>query len=480
MTGVVWTFFDLLMRRGVGLITTLLLAYFLTPADFGLVAMMAVFIAVATGLMDSGFKQALIRLKTVDDSDLSTAFAANLLLGVIAYGLLYACAPAIAAFYETPELIKLVRVAGIGVLINSFQVVQMACFHRAMDFKALIKINVPAAVISGLVAIAAAYLGLGVWALVIQMLTSSFLITGQLWLKSSWRPTASFSRDSFRRMYSFGYKLFLSGTLDTIFKNMFVVVIAKLFTAPVAGLYFFADRIKELLSSQLVSAIQSVTYPALSGLQDDNTRLKEAYRKIIRITAFIYFPIILLMAAMAPLIFEVALPEKWAGAALYLQLMCLAVLLYPLHAINLNILKVKGRSDLFLGLEVGKKLAVLVILFVSYRFGVVGILIGQIVGSVLFYIPNGFFALRLVGYRFREQLADFLPQLTVAAFVAATMVFGELAFGFNSITKVVVLSMFGAFLYIFLSHFFRVAGYRLAKALVQQRLVVARSLPSAG
>lgn len=229
--GIVWNFVEQLARRGVGIGVTLLLAYFLTPEDFGLVAMMAVFLALGASLMESGFKQALIRLKDATQVDFNTAFYANILLGVVAYAILFGAAPWIALFYEQPGLVDLIRVAGLAVIVNSFQVVQVSILSRNLNFKTQLKVNLPAAVLSGFLAVALAYLGWGVWALVAQMLVSAMLVTLLLWAQRIWRPNLSFSFVSLRQMYNFGYKLFLSGVLDTVFRNMYVIVIAKFFSA---------------------------------------------------------------------------------------------------------------------------------------------------------------------------------------------------------------------------------------------------------
>ncbi|WP_411690250.1 oligosaccharide flippase family protein [Acinetobacter indicus] len=249
--GILWNFSEQLIRRGIGLVTTLLLAYFLTPNAYGLMAMIAVFIAIASSLMESGFRQALIRLKEVTQDDLNTAFYSNLMLGALAYLLLYFSAPHIAIFYNEPQLINLIQVLGLVILINSFEVIQVAIFHRQMNFKAQLMIGLPAALISACMAIGLAYWGGGVWALVAQMLISALITVILLWWISEWRPTKSFSLSSFCSMYNFSYKLFLSSLLDTVFRNLYIIVIAKLFSTSIAGLYFLALLQIEILVDEV-------------------------------------------------------------------------------------------------------------------------------------------------------------------------------------------------------------------------------------
>ncbi len=413
--GVLWNLAEQFSRRGTNVLVTLLLAYFLTPEDFGLIAMMALFLALGQSLMNSGFREALIRLEDATEADYTTAFCANVLLGLVSYGLLFALAPFIAEFYDEPRLTELVRVTSLSVIIMSFQVVQVASLSRALNFKVQLKASFPASVLSGITALLLAYLGMGVWALVAQMVLNSLIHTVLLWFLEAWRPRASFSKDVLKRLYGFGYKLFFAGALDTTFKNLYVLVVAKVFAASTAGLYFFATKLKELLMAQLLQAVQNVTYPALASVQSDPVRLKQGYRKIVILMTFVIFPVLIFLAALAEPLFVLLLPSKWHGAVPYFQLLCIASILLPLHSINLNILKVKGRSDLFLYLEIVKKIMSGLVLYLTYEHGVIAILLGQIATSMLSYLPNSYFSKRLLDYGIIEQLKDVLPILAVAS-----------------------------------------------------------------
>jgi len=469
-TGILWKFTEQLSKRGIGIVVTLLLARFLVPADFGLVAMMAVFIAIAGNLMDSGFQQALIRKQGASQVDFSTAFYTNLALGGLAYLLLFIAAPFIASFYEETRLIDLIRVAGIAILINSFQVVQNAILNRALNFRDQMKATVPASIISGITAVVLAYIGWGVWALIAQMLILAFLVTAFLWSMKLWRPTLTFSRKSLNDMFGFGSKLFLSGVLDTVFKNIYVVVIAKLFSTTVAGHYFFAEKIKTLVINQLVISISTVTYPALATMQDDNMRLKAGYRKIIQITTFLLFPAMALMAALAEPLFQVLLSNQWLPAVPYLQLMCIAGLLYPLHVINLDILRVKGRSDLLLYLEIVKKVSIMLILFVSVRYGVIGILIGQIISSVLAYLPNSYFSDKLIGYSMREQIGDFLPGLVLSGAVAGIVYIAMSVSSLSALAELIVFGIAAAMLYLLGAYALKLQALTHALQIVKEHI----------
>jgi O-antigen/teichoic acid export membrane protein len=465
--GVLWNFAEQLCRRGTGVIITLLLARFLTPEHYGLIAMMQVFLVLGQSLMDSGFSQALIRLPNAKPVDFNTAFFSNIALGLLSYSILFLVAPFIAIFYNTPELILLIRVASISIIISSFQVVQVAQLTRKLNFKIQLKASFPAAIISGLTAIALAYHNFGVWALIVQMIMATLLTTCLLWYYQGWRPSFTYSRQSFLHMFNFGYKLYLSSIIDTIFVNMYVIVISKIFAASIAGYYFFAEKIKNLLVAQLLTSIQNVTYPALASLQEDDVKLKSGFRKVISVMCFIYFPALLFLAVTAPLLFETFLPNKWHNASPYLQMLCLAGLLMPLHMANLNIIKVKGRSDLFLYLEVIKKVISVSILFYSYRFGVYGILTGQIFSSIICYFPNSYYSSKLIAYTVREQLSDTLPILFLA-FSSASITFLSLEYiSGQSIIKLVISLTIGITFYLLTSKLIKSPVLAIAMDLIK-------------
>jgi O-antigen/teichoic acid export membrane protein len=445
-TGILWKFSEQIGRRGIGVLITLLLARFLAPEDYGLVAMMAVFLAIAQQLMDSGFRQALIRLQGARQVDFNTA-----------------------EFYEETRLIMLIRVAGLNVLIHSFQVVQVAVLSRELNFKAQLQASIPAGIISGVIAVGLAYLGVGVWALIAQMLLSTFFTTVLLWRIQGWRPTLGFSRQTLGQMYNFGYKLFLSGLLDIVFKNIYVVVIAKIFAASTAGLYFFANKLKEIVISQIVAAIQAVTYPALATMQHDNARLKAGYRKVIGVTTFLLFPVMLFLAALADPLFQFVLPNKWLPAVLYLQLMCFAGLMYPLHSINLNVLQVKGRSDLFLYLEVIKKVLLVIILSISIHFGIIGILIGQIISSILAYLPNSYFTVKLINYSVREQISDFMPGLLLSSVVGFVNYLAVTILPWHPLIELIVFGSLAVGLYLLGAYQLKFEALHLAVDMMKQR-----------
>ncbi|NWO01558.1 MAG: lipopolysaccharide biosynthesis protein [Idiomarinaceae bacterium] len=404
--GVLWNLANLFFSRGATTLFILLLAKFLAPEAFGLVAMATVVFELANAFVQSGLGQALIRSKSVSEKDLSTVFFTNLGLSFIAYSILFFSAPYVASFYKQPELTTLVQVMGLVVFINATKVVQLAVLNRAMNFKAQMKANTTASIASGVLAIVSAYYGLGVWSLVIMMLSQSLIASALFWFASSWRPSLIFSFESFQRLFGFGKNLLAEGMFEVAFQNSYVLVIGRFFSAEVTGLYFFAKKISNLISQQLSGAVQQATFPALSTLQDDNEKLRYKYRQIMQLMMFLIAPVMALLGGLAEPLFGLLFSDKWQEAVPYVQLLCIVGILYPMHALNINLLNVKGRSDLVFKLGLIKKAVNLTLLFLAIPYGVLAIAASQVIGSILALVPNTYFSSKLIGYSLAFQLSD--------------------------------------------------------------------------
>jgi O-antigen/teichoic acid export membrane protein len=324
----------------------------------------------------------------------------------------------------------------------------MAQLTRDLNFKAQFRITFISSILSAAIAIVMASQGFGVWSLVAQMLIAAFGSTLLFWITNKWKPTIVFSIQSLKEMFGFGSKLLLSDIINTTFQNIYVVVIGKLFLATYVGYYFFAQQIQKIITQQLTNSVQKVTYPALSTIQDDDEGLKNFYRKIIQVVTFVLFPSLIALIVLAEPLFSILLKDRWLPAVPYLQLLCVAGLFYPLHSINLNIIKVKGRSDLFLYLEVIKKIMLSIVLVISVNFGIFGILVGQIVSSVLSYIPNSYYSVKLINYSVSEQLNDFIPVLLLSICMGLLMYFIGLLLPFGDIIHLVVPGLLGVIFYV--------------------------------
>jgi O-antigen/teichoic acid export membrane protein len=459
--GVMWNLASLFMTRGASTLFMLFLARLLAPEAFGLVAMAAVVFELASVFINSGLGNALIRSKTVSGADLNTVFYTNLFLSGLAYAALFSGAPFIANFYSQPELISLIQVMGLVVFINAAKVVQTAVLSRNMDFKSQMKANTLSVVVSGSLAVTAAWNGWGVWSLVVQMLSASLISALVLWFVSQWRPTLEFSGDSFTRLFRFGRSLLVEGMLQVLFENSYVLVIGRFFGAEVTGLYFLAKKVSNLVSQQLTGAVQQATFPALSTLQDDNKALRHKYRQIMQLMMFLIAPIMALLAGLAPALFTLLFDERWAAAVPYLQLLCVVGAFYPVHSLNVNLLNVKGRSDLVLKVGLVKKAVNLALLFLAIPYGVFGIVVSQVIGTFLALIPNTYYSARLVGYLFFDQVKDVVKPL-FAALVAGfcSWLFVGMGEG-GSLLGVIGGGFVGVMIYLVASFLIRAAGMDL-------------------
>lgn len=412
--GVFWSAIERFSVQGVLFIVMVVMARLLTPKDYGLVGMLAIFIAVAQSLVDSGFSQALIRKQNRTEKDNSTVFYFNIVVGFFLYGLFYWMAPWVAHFYNSPELTNLMRVVCLSVVFNSFAVVQRALLTINIDFKTQAKASLTAAVVSGIVGIGMAYIGFGYWAIAAQQLVNLGLCTLLLWLFARWRPCLCYSWKSFRELFGFGSKLMVSGLLDTVYRNMYLLVIGKVFASSALGHYTRAHQFSEFPSSNLTGILQRVTYPVLCQIQNDDERLASIYRRFLRVSAFLIFPLLLGLSAVAQPFILLLLKEQWSFAATLLQILCFAMMWYPIHAINLNLLQVKGRSDLFLKLEVLKKLIAVAVLCITIPMGLVAMCVGQILSSLIALVVNTYYTGLLIQVGFLRQMRDLLPTLLLS------------------------------------------------------------------
>ena len=404
--GLFWSSVERFSNQGVQFVFSIILARLLSPSDYGIIAMVTIFFAVAQSFVDSGFSNALVRKTDRVEEDLSTCFYFNIGVGIIAYIVLFLIAPLVANFYNQPILSPIIRITGLGVILNSLCVVQQALFTIKIDFKSQAKITLSATVISGIVGIILAYQGYGIWALVWQGVASSIVRMGLLWLMSKWRPRTGFSKSSFNYLFGYGSKLLASGLLDTIYNNIYPIVIGKFYNPAQLGNYSRALGWAQLPSANITSILQRVTFPVLSTIQDDTLRLQNSYRRLLKLSAFIVFPLMMGLAAMASPLIRVILTAKWDGCVLYLQILCFALMLYPIHAINLNLLQVKGRSDIFLRLEIIKKIIGVIILIITIPLGITAMCLGMVFSSIICLIVNTYYTSRFIDVGLLTQLKD--------------------------------------------------------------------------
>jgi teichuronic acid exporter len=409
--GLFWSSVERFSTQGVSFVVALILARLLSPKEFGVIAMLTIFIAISQTFIDSGFSSALVRKPDRTETDNSTAFYFNIVVGLVVYFLMFLASPCIANFYHTSILKPLTRFVALSLIFNSLCVVQQALFTIKIDFKKQAKISLLSALLSGIIGIIMAYEGYGVWALATQQVSASFFRLIFFWLFSKWRPKEKFSKQSFKELFSFGSKLLASGLIDTTYNNLYSIIIGKIFNASNLGLYNRADQFAQLPSSNLTGILQRVTFPVLSKIQDDNKKLRDNYRKILRLSAFVIFPLMTLLAAIANPLVKILLTDKWSGCIMFLQIICFSYMWYPIHAINLNLLQVKGRSDLFLKLEIIKKIIGTIILIIAIPFGLTAMCISSIISSLICLFINTYYTGKLINVGFIKQMEDIFPIL---------------------------------------------------------------------
>lgn len=412
--GVIWSAAQRFSTQGLQFVITLFMARLLTPEDYGIIGMLGIFLAVSSVFVDSGFISALTRKQDRTQADICTVFYFNITIALLFYLILFICAPLAAQFYNLPILSPVLRVMGLIIIINSFGAVQATLLTIKLDFKTQARVAIISISLSGIIGIICAYFGLTYWALVIQGIISSSISTLLFWFYSSWRPNVIFSRRSFKEMFSFGSKLLASALIDSIYNNIYAMIIGKLFSAGTLGHYSRAESYANFPSISITGIMQRVTYPVLCTMQNNNQELAHTYRKFLSLSAFIIFPMMAGLSALAHPFVVIIIGHQWEFCSVLLQILCFALMWYPIHAINLNLLQVKGRTDLSLRLEIIKKIVGVIILCSFIPFGIVALCYSRILSSVLCLIINTYYTGKMINVGFIRQMKDFAPTLIIS------------------------------------------------------------------
>jgi len=423
ISGLVWRTLERVGTQAMGLAVSIILARLLEPMDFGTITLITVFIALAGVFIDGGFGTALVQAREVTELDYNSVFYLSLAVSGLLYGLLFVSAPCIAQFYQEPSLILVLRLLSLSLVIGALNSVQNAVLNREMKFKLSFRVSMISMLISGVVGIGMAVGGYGVWALVGSALAAQVSRTITLWLIVSWRPQLMFSLAAVRRMFGFSSKLLASGVLDTLFNNLYNMIIGKLFNPTILGYYSRGQSIPNLFMSSVQGTIGSVIFSALSSCQHDKVQMKKITRRMIKSSCFLVFPMMFGLAAVAKPLVLVLLTPKWLPCVPFLQISCITFAFWPLHVANLQAITAVGRSDIFLTVEVIKKALIVAIILGTYKFGVMAMVIGQAVGSLVSVAINAWPNRRLLDYSLSQQAVDILP----ASLLAAGM--GMLVFG---------------------------------------------------
>ncbi|MCF8299060.1 MAG: MOP flippase family protein [Saprospiraceae bacterium] len=463
ISGLLWSFLDRLAGQSITFIVGIILARLLAPEEFGLIGMILVFIAIADSFINSGFSQALIRKKDANETDFSTAFFFNLIVGIFFYWVLFFSAPVISRFFDEPKLILIIRVVAFVLIIDALTIIQRTILTKKIDFKLQTKVSVIAAIFSGIIGISMALGGYGVWSLVAKLISQRAVNSFLLWVWNKWFPLLVFSKKSFSQLFSFGSKLLISGLIDTIYKNIYYVIIGKFFSAQELGFYSRADQFRNLPSQNINTIISRVSFPILSTLQDEPEKLKAGYQKLIGNTMFISFILLIGMAAISDSLIIVLIGEKWRSSIIYLQLLCIVGMLFPLHALNLNILKVKGRSDLFLKIEIIKKILSIPIIITGIFWGIKIMILGMILNSIIAFFINSYYTNKLIQYSRMQQIKDIIPSLFLSAGVGSFIYSMQFILDIKPIFLLLIQITSGIILIIGMAQLFRMKNYLYIK-----------------
>ncbi len=460
ISGLFWSAIERFGQQGIQFIITIIIARILTPADYGLIGMLAIFIAVAQAFVDSGFGSALIQKQDATQTDYSTIFYFNIFMSCICFIILYFSAPLIAAFYNQPILTPITKVMALNIIINSFGLIQNTILTKNINFKTLTKVSLSSIFVSGAIGILLACKGFGVWALVLQAISSNIIRTVSLWFYNKWRPVLAFSFNSLKTLFSYGSKLLASGLLAQIFDNIYKLVIGKQYNANDLGFYSQAKGLQQLPVSNSLTILERVTFPIYSTIQKDTNRLKNAYRKTVKGIIFFNFPLMIGLAILSPQLIRVLLTDKWLPAVPYLQLFCLgAGMIYALSAVNLNILKVRGRTDIFFYLEVAKKFVIVIAIIFTIKLGVMKMVIGELIASYICFFLNIIYSGRVIKYTVKEQLLDIFPYLCTSILMGICMQCFLYLTALNSITGLVLTALIGIVFYYLLSRLLKLEAY---------------------
>lgn len=444
--GMAWTTIERVFNYGIQFVVGIVIARLISPSDYGLIGMLAIFIAISQTFLDSGFASALIQKKKKTEEDYSTVFWFNIVISFILYLLFYASAPLIAYFYNQPELKEVARVVSLCLIINGLTIVQTAKLSSELNFKLQSIATISAVVVSGCLGLFMAYNGYGVWALVAQILSSAFVRMLVVWARSLWYPKLVFSFESFKSLFSFGSKILCSSLINTIYQNLYTMVIGKSFQATAVGYYNRGDEFAKAPGAIMTQVLLKVNYPVLSKFQDDNVQLVKTYKKLLHTPLFILYPLLFGIMVLAEPMVQVLLGDKWLSCVPIMQILIFGYIWSPLTHVNLNLLYVKGRSDLVLRLELIKKPIAFLILFVSIPYGIWWMCAGRALYFFVAFVINCYYTGKLLDYGVKAQISELLS-IFGGCIVMSLAVSASITIMDYSLLKLLLGSFVGVFSY---------------------------------
>lgn len=464
-TSVFWSAVERFSVQGIQFILSIIIARILLPSDYGLIAMLTVFLAIAQVFIDSGFANALTQKKVQTETDYSTVFYFNIVVSVILYIVLYFTAPLIASFYEEDLLVKMMRVVGLTLIINSFGIVQQAKLTIALDFKRQAQASLIAVIISGGIGLWMAFSGYGVWTLVYQSLINNLLRVIILWIYSRWWPAFCFSIMSFNALFAFGSKLLLSSLLHTLYTNLYTLIIGKRFASVELGYYNRAFSLAQFPSVNFASIIVRAMYPIQCRLQDDHEQLCSLFLKYMCMACYLVFPVMIGLCALADPLVRFLLTDKWLPVVPLLQILCIAYMWDPVMIINNSMLNVKGRSDYFLYAEILKKIAAFLILFLTIPFGLKIMCAGLILYAFADMLIVTWYVRKIINISLLTQVQTLYP-IVLLSFSMGGIAYGATRLNIAPLYQLLVGFSISLIYYLLISYLFRFREYTLLTEIV--------------
>lgn len=454
----VWKLMERGGVQGIQFVLQIILARLLTPNDYGIISIIAIFITLANVFVQSGFNTALIQKKDTDERDFSSVFYLSVFVAIVLYVVLFFTAPLIAKFYSIEELTQVIRVLSITLFLGAYNSIQNAIIARKMEFRKLFFSSMGAVVISGSIGIVLAYSGFGVWALVSQQLINQISIVIILSNILEWRPKLLFSFERIKTLFNYGWKILVSSLIDTLYMNIRSLIIGKIYSPSMLGYYNRGDQFPQVIVSNINGSIQSVMLPALSSEQDNAKKIKAMMRRVIVTSSFIIFPMMIGLAVVAESLVCIILTDKWLPCVPFLQVFCLSYALWPIHTANLQAINAVGRSDIYLKLEIIKKFVGMAILLTSLNYGVYAIAIGTLISGIISTFINSYPNLKLLNYSYLEQVKDIMPSLLISMLMGGitySIKFFEMSNSLTLISQIVT----GFIVYILLAKIFKLESY---------------------
>lgn len=457
--GVLWSAVDRYASQGILFLLSLVMARLLMPSDYGTIALLNVFLAICQTFIDSGFGLALMRKNDCTEQDFNTVFIFSTAVAVFCYGILWIIAPWIAQFYNQPILVSITRIVSLNVIINALANVPNARLSISLDFKKKAFVTLVTVIGSGAIGLWMAYNGFGLWALVYQTLIAGAIKTILLFIYAKWLPKLQFSKQSFNNLFAFGSKMLISGIIGNIYNNLSSIVIGKFYTPSLLGLFGKANTLASYPSMQMTGVILNVAYPVLAKIQDDDTQLIAAYRRMLRMSTFVIFPLMVGLAVIAKPFVHCVLGDKWADMIPLLQILCVAMMWDPINGMNMNLLQVKGFSNLYLKLDIIKKISGFAVFCVTIPLGIKAICTGLLIVALTNIPINTYYTQKLFGYGFYQQIKDIAPILVHTMLMALGVVI-SLHFIHTPTHQLVFGVMIGISYYAIVSYLLRFEEYK--------------------